>query len=507
MNLMEESFQTKEQQKKKKITTIILILIAVVLIGIIALIIYIAQIKGNALKIYLDGSLNGKLENALIIEDDGTVYANVKEIAGFLGYDSYNGEYSEKSEEINKCYVESKEEICNFELGSKKLYKLDLTSSRENYEYCYIKNPIKSINGEICATSEAVEKAFNVSFDYNKDKNTITIYTLPYLRDKVFLPKVLDYGYKDISDVLSNKKAILDDMLVVKKDNNTMAVISTSGEMILEPKYTNITYLPSIGDFLVESNKKVGVLAKDKSTIIRIAYDSIELMDIDSELYLIKQENKYGVMGLNGELKIYIENDEIGIDINKFSKNDLKSKYILAENLIPVKKNGQWGLFNKKGKQVVDFKYNSFGYISSSNKNALDLLVIPGYNAIVACKNKKYTLLDSNGEELFAPVADDIYMTIEGNQKLYHINANNRVRSATEFLESRGITVRNNTINSNSNDTDNENTNTINSQENTKQNTENNSVNNNNNQNNIEENVQEDNNNQQDNNEEGQNEE
>lgn len=257
MNLMEESFQTKEQQKKKKITTIILILIAVVLIGIIALIIYIAQIKGNALKIYLDGSLNGKLENALIIEDDGTVYANVKEIAGFLGYDSYNGEYSEKSEEINKCYVESKEEICNFELGSKKLYKLDLTSSRENYEYCYIKNPIKSINGEICATSEAVEKAFNVSFDYDKEKNTIKIYTIPYLKELYTSKVVLDAGYKEISDVLANKKAMLEGMIVVQKDNKTMAVINTSGESILESKYDNITYLPNIGDFLVETNKKM----------------------------------------------------------------------------------------------------------------------------------------------------------------------------------------------------------------------------------------------------------
>lgn len=472
MNLVEESFQNKEQRKKKKTSTIILILIVIVFIAIIAIMIYISQVKKNTLKIYLDGSLNSKLENVLIIEEDGTVYAKIKEIAGFLGYDSYNGEYAEKSEEASKCYVESKEEICNFELGSKKLYKLDLTASRDNYEYCYIKKPIKSIDGEICATSEGIEKGFNVSFNYDKDKNTITIYTIPYLKDKVYSSKVLDYGYKEISDVLANKKAILEGMLVVKKDNTTMGVISTSGDMILETKYNNITYLPNIGDFLVEANKKVGVLTKDRATVIRLIYDSIELMDSDAELYLVKQEDKYGVINLNGEIKIYIENDEIGIDINKFSKNDLKSKYIIAENLIPVKKNGQWGLFNKKGKQVVDFKYDSFGYIVSSNRNALDLLVIPGYNAIVACKNKKYTLLDSNGEELFAPIADDIYMTIEGNEKLYHINANNRVRSATEFLESRGITSKSSNSNNYSNEEDSNNTasvttNTTNSQVNT----------------------------------------
>ncbi len=495
MNLMEESFQTKEQQKKKRVTTIILILIAVVLIGIIALIIFIAQIKNSELKTYLDGKLNKKLEDVFVIEDDGTVYAKVKEIANFLEYESYNGEYSEKSEVPNKCYVESKEEICNFELGSKKLYKLDLTGSRENYEYCYIKNPIKSINGEICAASEAIEKAFNVSFEYDKNKNTIKIFTLPYLKE-TYSSKVLDAGYKEISDVLANKKAMLEGMIVVQKDNKIMAVMSTSGEMILEPKYTTITYLPSRGDFLIETDKKIGVLSKNKSTIIPPRYDAIELMDMDAELYLVKQDNKYGVMDFRGQVKIFIENDEIGIDINKFIENDLKSKYIVADNLIPIKKNNQWGLFDKKGKQVVEFKYDDFGYVSSSNKNALDLLVIPGYNAIVACKNKKYTLLDSNGKELFASVADDIYMTIEGNQKYYYINANNRLRSATEFLESRGITVRNNS-NNNSKDVTTENinnnsntVNTRNSQENPEQNVENN---------NNEENEQENNN---DNNEE-----
>lgn len=506
MNLMEESFQKKEQQKKKKGTTIVLTLIVIVIIAIIALIIYISQIKSSSLKIYLDGSLNGKLENSLIIEEDGTVYARVKQIAPFLGYESFNGEYSEKSEQNNKCYVESKEEVCNFELGSYELYKLDLTGTKENYERCVLREKIKSIDGIICASSDAIEKAFNVNFEYDKDKNTITIETLPYLKES-YSSYAMDKGYKEISDVLSNKKAMLDGMIVATKENKTMGVInSLTGEMILESKYTNIIYLPTVGDFIVEDNKKMGVLSKDRKTIISPAYDSIELLDVDSELYLVKQDNKYGVMDFRGNVKVFIENDEIGIDISKFDKNDLKNKYILAENLIPVKKNDLWGLFDKKGKQIVDYKYDSFGYISSTNKNTLNLLVIPGYDVIVACKDKKYTLLDSNGEELFAPVADDIYMTIEGNQKLYHINANNRVRSATEFLESRGITVRNNTINSNSNDTDNENTNTINSQENTKQNTENNSVNNNNNQNNTEESVQGDNN-QQDNNEEGQNEE
>lgn len=444
MNLMEESFVSKEEKKKKRTTTIILIAIFIVLIAIISIIVYIAIANKSKMKLYLDGKQNENVLKMILIKDDGTISAPIKEIAEYLGYNSYSGEYAEKSEEISKCYVQSKtdEEICNLELSSNKLYKLDLTNKDQNYEYYYTKNAVFSNNGVLYGDTEIIEKAFNVSFNYDKEKNTITILTMPYLIQK-YSGKVLDYGYKEISDVFANKKAILQDMIVVKKDDKKVGVIDLRGESILEAKYNNITYLPSIGDFQVENDKKIGVISKDGNTKIRILYDSIELMDSDAGIYLVKKDNKFGVLDLKGNLKIDINNDEIGMDITKFERNDIKSKYILAENLIPVRQGKSWGLYDKNGEKVVDYKYDSFGYIASSNKNALNLLVIPDYNVIVACKDKKYTLLNSYGKELFAaPVADDIYMIIEGNEKKYKILANNNTYDAIEFLQSQGVSVR-----------------------------------------------------------------
>ena len=102
MNLMEENFQNSEVKKKKRTSTIILVAIFIVLVVIISILIYLSYTKKSQMKLYLDGKQ--------------------KE---YLGYDSFNGEYADKSEEISKCYVQSKtnEEICNLELGSKKLYK------------------------------------------------------------------------------------------------------------------------------------------------------------------------------------------------------------------------------------------------------------------------------------------------------------------------------------------------------------------------------------------------
>ena len=444
MNLMEESFQNNEINKKKRATNIILVAIFIVLVAIISIIVYLAYTKKSQMKLYLDGKQNQNVLEMLLIKEDGTINIPIKQIAEYLGYDSFNGEYAEKSEEISKCYVQSKtnEEICNFELGSKKLYKLDLSNSNKNYEYYYTKNAVFSNNGILYGDTEIIEKAFNVNFNYDKDKNTITISTMPYLIQS-YTGKVLDYGYKEISDVFANKKAILQNMIVVKKEDKKYGVIDLKGNAILEAKYTNITYLPSIGDFLVDNDKKIGVMSNEGATKIRLMYDSIELMDKDAGLYLVKKDNKYGVLDLKGNSKIDINNDEIGMDITKFERNDIKSKYILAGNLIPVKREKYWGLYDKNGQQVVNFEYDSFGYIASSNKNALNLLVIPDYNVLIACKNKKYTLLNSYGKELFAaPVADDIYMTIEGNEKQYKILANNNLYDAIEFLKSQGISVR-----------------------------------------------------------------
>ena len=84
MNLIEEGFQEKEEKKKKMTTTIILSLIIILVIAIISIIAYIMYLKGNTLKVYLDGQTNDKLKELLMIEEDGTVYAPIKEIASYF---------------------------------------------------------------------------------------------------------------------------------------------------------------------------------------------------------------------------------------------------------------------------------------------------------------------------------------------------------------------------------------------------------------------------------------
>lgn len=434
MNLIEENFQNQQEAKSNKAAKIVLAAIVIVIMIIIAIIGYLMYLENSKLTFTLDGKPNEEIKSFLIIEEDGKVYFPIKQIASYFNYESYNGDYTDKSEDISKCYVQSENEVANFVANSNDIYKLDFNQKNSNYEYIHLQEPVKSIDGVLYISEEGLEKAFNVSFQYNQEENKMYLVTMPYLV-QLYSTKILDYGYTEISEEFTNQKAIMESMIIVQK--NKYGVIDLEGNVILEPKYDNITYFSQVGDFVVKSNGKVGTMSKTGETKVQIIYDSIELMDQDAGLYLVKKDDKYGVLDLNGNIKIHIENNEIGIDISKFQKNNLKHKYLLVNNLIPVRQDKLWGLYDKNGNQVVEFKYDNFGYIASSNKNALNLLVIQDYNVLVACKDKKYTLLNQSGEELFNTIADGIYMTISGGEKHYHISVNGKVLDAIGYLENR----------------------------------------------------------------------
>jgi len=457
MNLIDESVDYKKKDNSKKIARIILIFIALIIIAIISVLGVLMYIKNKELKLYIDGNINDKVKNMMEVDDDGTVYFPVKDIASYLGYQSYNGEYTDKSEDANKCYVQNDNEIANFVLNSNKIYKLALENSDGNYNYYYANKPVKAINGKLYISSDALANAFNLSFTYDTDSNRVYIYTMPYLIES-YSAKVLDYGYDSISDNFINQKAVLNSMLVVTKNQGkSYAVIDLKGNAIIEAKYDNIEYLENTGDFLVTSNNKVGIISSKRETKVQLLYDSLELVDSDSGLFIAKKDNKYGIIDSKGNIKVYIEYDEIGIDNTKFEKNNIKNKYLLDNGMIPAKKDKYWGAFDKNGKTVLNFEYDSFGYTATSNREAINLLIIPDYNLMVVCQNKKYALVSSTGDMVIRPVLDDAYMTISSGKKYYYMNVGDRKIDIIEFLDEQSPNITKNSSNETNNNTTSEN--------------------------------------------------
>lgn len=454
MNLIGEDYEiTQKKDKSKKTATILLISIIIVFILIIVLVCIIAYLKGNTLTVTLDGQANADIKEMLIFEEDGTIYVPIRDIAKYLNYRSYNGDYTNKSEETNQCYIESDTEVATFSVNSNKIYKISSTTT--DYEYYYIDKPIKSINGKLYATTDGIEKAFNVSFVYNKDKKRVIIKTMDYIFDS-YQDGILNYGYDSVSDKFDDKKAILNNLAIVSNDRQEYGIFNVNtDEILLETKYDSISYIPTTGDFFVESNDKIGIISSQGKTKVKISYDSIKIMDQDLRLYLVEKDNKYGVIDVNEKIIIPIEYDEIGIDISNFEKNNIKNKFIFVDNLIPVRKNKLWGLFDLKGEQVTDYKYDSFGYIATTNREAENLLVIPNYNVIVACKDKRYIVINSLGEELWNGNSfDEVYMKVNNtyddvkqvnvNTMKYYIILNEVEYDAEEQLEKIGVSAKKN---------------------------------------------------------------
>ena len=220
------------------------------------------------------------------------------------------------------------------------------------------------------------------------------------------------------------------DVLIVKASSNGKYGL-LSGDyknLILEPKYDKINYIPDSKTFSVESNGKVGLFDKFGTRKIALEYDSITSMGKNSNLYVVKTNNQYGVVNANknesDKTIIFPEYDQIGISITDFSYNGVKNGYILLDELITVKQGNLWALYDKNGKQVSNgFKYTDIGCTRiKTGNNIYSVVQIPEAKVlIVSDQSKKYGFMDLNGNDnIVAFVLDRIYIkTSEGKDSYW----------------------------------------------------------------------------------------
>lgn len=235
-------YDEKKDTKDTKISKILKISIIITIIFIIILSVLIISISKNTVKkiATIDGTQDNKIFDLFEYEkmdnDEIKVWIPIKEIAPYLGYKAYNGNYNSATEDTTKCYVsidaqeKNIKEVANFQLDSNKISKLDLTIQNSEYEFCQIEDKVIEKDNKLFTTIEGIEKAFNVSFDYDLQKNEVTIYTLPFLVDyyKNEIEKGTYSGYKGMDESsIMNQKAILDGMLVLKTENEKYGVVNS----------------------------------------------------------------------------------------------------------------------------------------------------------------------------------------------------------------------------------------------------------------------------------------
>lgn len=469
------AYQNKNE-KNKKTSRIILVSIVIVFILIIAIMCTIMYIQKNAFRIYIDGQ-NVNLSSDMILIDDTTekILVDITGISKYLGYDFHKGEFKLYTEDENKCWVESENETASFFLNSNKISKV-VPDQTKDYEDYTISDPVVRKNNKLYCTPEGIKIGFNVTFDYNKEAKNIQIYTLPYLV-KNYSAQFKKLGYTEgIDDNFNNQKAILYDLFVVKKENSLYGVVNSRNEEIISSKYRKMVFNENAKEFYVTNtvNKK-GIVTVDGSTKINLLYDDIAMVDKNNGLYLVKNNNKYGVLGNKGNIVIHLEYNQIGLDVSAFPNNNITNKYVLFENAIPVCQNKKWGMFDINGNLILPLEYDTIGYSSGatgnlSGKIVNNLVVIPSYKAIVFGKDfviqdgnnqkkvKYYGIYDNKGNELIVPALDNAYFVVNAGVNTYYMEYNGTTLNIEDYLERHKTQT---SVNSNTQTNTNTTTNTV----------------------------------------------
>lgn len=455
----------EEQSTKKGMETsskILLAIIACVILIIVLIMVLLLNVQQTSFSITVDGKASNADKNTLVTKVDNISYVNIEEFAKLVGYEYHEGEYKSSIIEKDKCYVQGKDETATFYLNDNKVCKLPVGKLTEDYQEYNIDNTIKAINGKMYAPVDAIGLAFNVVIS-EKDK-ALEIYTLSYLVT-TYDTRVKGWGYTGIADqTFENHKALLYGYLIVKKENGLYKIIDTQNTKEIVPdKYNSIEFEENTKEFFVTNSlNQVGIINLDGTAKIEPIYESISVLDKKSDLYLIQKDKKYGVVKSGNITIIYPEYDSIGLDSKNVTINT-ESQYLILNTLIPVCKSNKWGAYNKEGELVLKVEYDGFGCnittaeINGSKKAVLPVLTIERCNGVVVKKAEKYGLLDVNGKELVPIAVDSIYQLegIEDEDKRYFMLYNNQEMNVIERLIVAGLIEKNEqqTKNENSNNT------------------------------------------------------
>lgn len=436
MNLIGEEFIPTGKKNTNK--TQKMILIAIIVLSIIIVVTLIAQIllKGknsnkDALNISIDGVEQADLDNIIMVNDN-KIYMPIRDIAPYLQYDSFNGDYINKSEDTTKCYVETNEEIAQFTANSNVLEKINKNTQEKTY-YTF-DDPVQMQDGKLYANEDIIQKAFNVYF--YKEGNQLNIYTMEFLIES-YKNVVIESGFKDISIKFDDEKAILESLLIVKNDGGAYGVFNVdTKETILEAKYNKIEYIPTTNEFLVKTNGKMGIITATGKERIKLNYESIELVNQELNYYVVSNEGKFGIINENEEIIVPIHYDSIGVNINNFPKNNLKNNYVILDKIIPVRKNDLWGLYDINGTLLTKEGYDGLGCTNSRGRNTESLLVISDYNVIVVKQDDLYYLIYINGEKLFNGTGfDSAYISTDDGETNYCVTRNGKTYNAVDLIE------------------------------------------------------------------------
>lgn len=465
MNLAEsdkfvEAQRRNEQNKKFILVAIVLCAILVALL--IIFIIYIQYQDSLELKFYIDGQQK-TISKTLFVSQDDINYVNIKEFSNMLGYTYTKGEYAKYNEDETSCYIQNDIELIALTADSSTFTKyiqvkadsvaltkegpfgMDVKVKSEDGKFNTFstETPVKFINDQLYLPFDLLTDVYNVSIN-TSESNRIRIYTLPTLFQNA-LKMAGQLGYTTVSGIYENIRAIPYNLVVVGNGGLYGVIdLSQKGQEILSIKYENLEFIQNSQEFFMSADSTVGLLDKTGKTIIKpMEYDEISVLDEVAQLYLVKKDGKYGVLNRKGDVVVHVDYDRIGLkNINDFGNNieNVRNTNLLFDECIIVGADSKYGMFDLNGKELLKTNYETFGYTTTSKDTSGEqsVLILPeetGIRGIVVCYDGLYGIYDVNIKNLIIPCAcSRIYSITRAGTTTYYMEFNNEQMELNNYL-------------------------------------------------------------------------
>lgn len=279
-----------------------------------------------------------------------------------------------------------------------------------------------------------------------------------YEKDCLRVQKDNKYGLIDLSGKVlleckyDNIEPIIgvNNSLVTTKDSKK-GIASTTGTVIINNEYSEITALTSQYEngYIVKNEEgKFGVIGTNKKVLLPIEYDQIknvysdntyvakkdgawkiinnnnsidmkydDVISIDNENIIVKEDNKYGIISQTGQEEIKPQYDEL--------KNIYQNYYI-------AKKDNLYGVINTNNEIKIDFTYKKLVYVKSAD-------IIEGESDKV-----ETDLFDKNFSLKLSGIVSEInvdkgYMKVRVNSDYKYYNFKFEEKTNREILKSNTL--------------------------------------------------------------------
>lgn len=478
MNLIDENEELEQSQSKKKMIKIIIFSIAFLILIAIILLVYTTVKKNNTLKLQIDetntnipaGLFYMSDEKNIYVDENNQVYVSVKKLSALLGVEFFNDEYKNKGEDTTKCYIKTYNEYTSYISNSSQIYKAVIVDEQQEtgtetttatnkttsnttkkseedikkvteYEYFQIENGVKYIDGEIYASQDAIKLGFNVNFSYDQSTKTVKIYTLDYLEK--LASSIVKNAVIGENCSYSNKKLLKYGLVLIQNTDNCYGIANyynySESDYVVSCKYSDIRFVEGSSTLIVTTSddNKQGILKLDlnnqgKATVkIEPNYQLIRKMDENMELYLIKENGKYGIIRLIGdEIDVVLKSEYQDIGLGDKLYKDMDNKYVINGKYIPVKIDDCWGIISTEGMLLITPQYPGIGCnLGETGSGSGDgVIILPelldGNDGIVFLtdvENGLYSIINVKNGSQIGFSANEIYSKYENNTRNYYM--------------------------------------------------------------------------------------